>query len=82
MTKAEAGILIAACLTTLLESDGHCGPEVSFYLVCDGNIDRWNTIKEIMVGGGLVTVSGGDNSVVRLTENGKPIAEKCAALIA
>ena len=68
-------VLIAAVLTTALECNP-C-PESYVCLALDCDLDRWQTVKEFLLLGGLATFPGYS---VTLTEKGRALAEKCNAL--
>ena len=76
MTKQVILTRAAAIVTTLAETDG--SPESMLYILCDMNMDDWQTIRHILVAGGLVSIKG---NYARLTENGKLTAAKLNEVI-
>ena len=79
MAKRESVLLryIAAVLTTLAELDTGC-PESTVYMAMGMNIHQYGELREVLVGSGLVTVSG---HYIELTPKGRELAAKCQALV-
>ena len=53
-------------------------PESMLYIICDMDMDAWQTIRGILLKANLVRISG---NFVTLTKQGKETAKKVNALI-
>ena len=76
MNKDQILTRIAAIVSTLNETNG--SPESMLYIFCEMNMDDWQTIRDILTRGRLVTIKG---HFVMLTETGKETARKLDAVI-
>lgn len=76
MDRKQVLTLVAAILTTLAETDG--SPESTLYIFCDMDLNKWDTLRGIMVNAGWITVV---NHYVTLTEDGRQTAQKIEAAI-
>jgi hypothetical protein len=77
MTKREVLSLVAAIICTLAETNG--APESTLYMFVNMDMDKWTTLKTIMIEAKLITISG---HYVRLTEQGRSTADKINRKIA
>lgn len=68
---------IAATVTVLDEVDG--SPESLIYMALGMDIDRWNTMRSVLLQNGLITIA---NNYVRLTANGRGLARKLHNVLA
>lgn len=71
MNKQDMMVKIAAIVSALDETGG--SPESMLYIFCNMNIHEYNTIRDILVQGGLVTVKG---NFVTLTAKGQDTAKE------
>lgn len=78
MTK-QMMVDVAAVLTTILDC-GVDAPESSIYLAFGTDFERFQTIKQVIVGANLVIANR--NSTLSLTETGRQIAVKCNEALA
>lgn len=72
-TQAEKAVMleIVAVITTLAEVGGSAESTLYIALGCD--IARWDTLRAVLLGAGLVTISSND---VTLTAKGQQIAAR------
>lgn len=78
MSKEQLMAYMAAILTALRDV-GHDAAESTLYLAVGMDIELWHKLRAVLVGAGLVTVSG---YRVALTPKGEATADKCNAVIA
>ena len=74
MDRTEINRFLSAILTTLLETGSAI--ESTIYLALEMDMNRYSTLRVILVSGGLATVQ---SNVIRLTAKGKDLAEKINA---
>lgn len=72
MSKNQLVAMIAAILTTLSEQDSGC-PESMLYILCGMDMDKWNTLRGVMVNAEWVSIKG---NFVTLTSGGRAMAEQ------
>ena len=77
MTKEMLLTRIAAIVSTLNETDG--SPESMLYIFCEMDMHAYETIRDVLVRAGYVTIKG---NYVTLTTLGKETAVKLDAAIA
>jgi hypothetical protein len=78
MSKNELMALIAAILTSLHEADSGA-PESTFYILCGMDMDKWNTIRGIMLRANWISIKG---NFVNLTAKGTATAIEISRRIA
>jgi hypothetical protein len=78
MTRNEINVYLAAILTTLHDLNTDCA-ESTVYLRLGCDFGKYETLRRILVAGGLVTIQ--DNRI-SLTTEGHAMAEKCNAALA
>lgn len=71
MDKNYVMVRVAAILTTLLETNG--APESYLYIFMDMDMDKWQTIRRILIEAGFVQIK---SNYVTLTQLGIQTAEK------
>lgn len=76
MTK-NTTVIIAAILTTLLETDG--GPESSLYCGLGMDIHLWERIKFVLLRENLIEIN---SYWCELTDAGRELAHKCNEALA
>ncbi len=77
MTKSEINQYLCAIITTLAEVP--YSPESTLYLAIGGDLDKWNTLKALLINSGLMTCSGFSCT---LTITGHAMAAKINAALA
>lgn len=77
MTTDECTAYVAAIVSSLAETTGQ--PESMLYIVCGTDLDKWNTIKRILVSSRWIQIR---NHYVTLTDSGRQIAAKIDAALA
>lgn len=70
MDKQEAFVMVAAILTTLLETGG--SPESMLYIFCNMDMNKWQIIRSVLLDCKWVSISG---HYVTLTAEGTLTAE-------
>ena len=78
MSRNELIAYVAAILTTLRDLATDCA-ESTLYLTVGMDIVKWELLKGVLTGSGLVTISG---YRVSLTPKGIETADKCNAVLA
>lgn len=79
MDKNELMTKVVAVLTTLVETNSG-SPESMLYIgVCGMDMDKWMTLREILIKTGFVTIRG---NYVTLTKLGKETGEKLNTVLA
>lgn len=76
MSKNELLKYIAAIVTTVAETE--IAPESSVYMALGMDMEKYQIVRNVMVGAKLITVSG---NAIRLTDAGKEMADKVNALV-
>lgn len=76
MTKDLIMTRVAAIVSTLNETNG--SPESMLYIFCEMNMDDYQTIKQILVSAGFVSVK---SNYITLTAKGKEIAIKLDSVL-
>lgn len=66
MTKSQLLTYFAATITTLAEVDGT--PESTLYLMLGMDMDKWQTLRGLLLASGMVKISG---NYVTITESGR-----------
>lgn len=79
MTKNELITYVAAILTTALETEPSPFPESMAYLALGGDLSKWEGVKGILLGSGLITIDGHS---ISLTDKGRETARQCNAAMA
>lgn len=74
MTKAEVYATVAAVLTTLLEVHPDGAPETSIYMALGCDMAKYEAIRNLLVGSGLIEVK---HNLVSLTDKGMETAREC-----
>lgn len=69
LSPNEAMVLVAAVLTTLLETGG--SPASTIYLACGMEMRKWEALRDIMLRMDVIKIS---NHYVTLTEKGTQLA--------
>ena len=77
MTRQELIKYITIIVSALLETDG--SPESSLYMFVDMDIHKWETIRNALIGGGLITIKA---NFVKLTDKGEELAKAVDAELA
>ena len=77
MTRDEVNTYLCAVLTTLNELDHAVESILYMGMGCD--INKWNTIKDILIGANLANCSG---NIVTITLTGRAMADKINAAMA
>lgn len=77
MDKNKLTALVAAIICTLAETNG--APESTLYIFVGMDMDKWTTLRHILIEAKFVTIS---NHFVKLTEQGKSVADRINAKIA
>lgn len=72
MSINEATAIVAAIVTTLHESDCDI-PESTLYILCGMDMDKWNTVRGIMLCADFVSIKG---NFVTLRPKGTEVAIK------
>jgi predicted transcriptional regulator len=72
----ETLILITAMLCSLQETGGT--PESMLYILCEMDINKWHSIRELMIMADLIKISG---NYVTLTKKGSDTATKMNAAL-
>ncbi|MFA5285146.1 MAG: hypothetical protein WC347_06080 [Smithellaceae bacterium] len=72
MGKNELNKVLAAILTTALETEPASFPESFAYMACGANLDKWTITKAVLITGNLTTMEGND---IKLTEKGREMAK-------
>lgn len=79
MTKEQLTTYVAAILTTALETEPSAFPESMAYLAMGADLSKWQAVKQILVGSGLIEVNGYS---IELTTKGRELARRCNAALA
>lgn len=77
MNRKDALTRIAAVVTTLAETSG--SPESALYIFCNMDIRAYETLRDILLKSGLVSIKG---NFVTLTAEGQETAKRLNAAIA
>lgn len=72
MSKNELTAIIAAILSSLHEADNGT-PESTLYILCGMDMDKWNTVRGIMLRAGWITCK---SHFVNITNEGRNMAIK------
>lgn len=80
MTKNEANKYLCAILTTLAEVQ--FAPESTIYLACGADLSKWQSLKMMLVQGGLVLLGEFGDYTVSITDKGRELANKINAAVA
>lgn len=74
MDRNNLNMYLCAILTTLAEVD--FAPESALYLGIGADFGTWQTLRSILLAGGLATVEG---HAVTITPKGRAVADKVTA---
>lgn len=77
MTKKELMVYVTHVLTALAEGGGW-SPEGALYTGLGMDLDRWQAVRHVLVGAGLVTIK---SYQVELTDLGRETAQKLEAVL-
>jgi hypothetical protein len=78
MDRNQLMTYVAAVLTTALETEPRPFPESMAYLAMGADLSKWQTIKQVLVDGGMITTPGYS---IQLTDKGRELAQKCNAVL-
>lgn len=78
MNPREIQAMVAAVITTALETEPDAFPEALAYLAAGSNFLNWDCISRILTGAELVTIHG---NAIRLTDKGRDLARKINAAL-
>ena len=79
MTREQLMTCMAAVLTTALETEPEPFPESLAYLATGADLTKWEQVKHMLTGSGLITTAG---HAIQLTDKGRALARQCAGLLA